>query len=414
MGPALLIGIPLGIWTGRNDRAEAFLRPLLDAMQTVPAFAYLLPLVLLFGIGAATAIISTLIFALPPAVRLTSLGIRGVPPTALEVAGSFGSTRRQTPAQGAAPDGEAVDHARRQPDHHDGDGHGRDRGDRGGPRSGARRARRTATLDVGEALNAGIAIVAMAIVLDRVSYAWSLRDRRLKPTIDLLGRSFTRRQAAIIGAVVTVAAVFIGREVLRQQVWPESLTVSVAAPANHALDWIQTTFSGVTNAMSDWLIKFALDPLRDPRERGLHPVERVVRRARPETVRLFPAAAPHSRGTPAATVTTAPEDRRLAPGERTAEQVDRRLEPAMSGGWLEQDAVAALLRCSAVAAVAPSRPRPGAITAIRPIMPIAIMMAAAAPSMMDSCAIGSCTFRGSVDGSTERARHLERHLPPGS
>ena len=65
-------------------------------MQTVPAFAYLLPLVLLFGIGAATAIIATLIFALPPAVRLTSLGIRGVPPTALEVAGSFGSTRRQT------------------------------------------------------------------------------------------------------------------------------------------------------------------------------------------------------------------------------------------------------------------------------------------------------------------------------
>ena len=83
-------------------------------------------------------------------------------------------------------------------------------------------------LDVGEALNAGIAIVAMAIVLDRVSYAWSLRDRRLKPTIDLLGRSFTRRQAAILAAVVTVAAVLIGREVLRQQVWPESLTVSVA------------------------------------------------------------------------------------------------------------------------------------------------------------------------------------------
>ena len=95
VGTALLIGIPLGIWTGRNDRAETIMRPVLDAMQTVPAFAYLLPLVLLFGIGAATAIISTLIFALPPAVRLTSLGIRGVPPTALEVSGSFGSTRRQ-------------------------------------------------------------------------------------------------------------------------------------------------------------------------------------------------------------------------------------------------------------------------------------------------------------------------------
>ena len=78
-------------------------------------------------------------------------------------------------------------------------------------------------------MNAGIAIVAMAIVLDRVSYAWSLRDRRLKPTIDLLGRSFTRRQAAILGArSPRSVAVLIGREVLRQQVWPEGLTVSVA------------------------------------------------------------------------------------------------------------------------------------------------------------------------------------------
>jgi glycine betaine/proline transport system permease protein len=263
VGPALLIGIPLGIWTGRNNRAEAFLRPLLDAMQTVPAFAYLLPLVLLFGIGAATAIIATLIFALPPAVRLTSLGIRGVPPTALEVAGSFGSTRRQTLRKVQLPMAKpsimlgvnqtimmamgmiviaAIVAA---------------------PGLGRDVLNALQQLNIGEALNAGIAIVALAIVLDRVSYAWSLRDRRLKPTIDLLGRSFTRRQAAILGAVVTVAAVFIGREVLRQQVWPESLTVSVAAPANHALDWMQTTFSGVTNAMSDWLIKFALDPLRD-------------------------------------------------------------------------------------------------------------------------------------------------------
>jgi glycine betaine/proline transport system permease protein len=263
VGTALLIGIPLGIWTGRNDRAETIMRPVLDAMQTVPAFAYLLPLVLLFGIGAATAIISTLIFALPPAVRLTSLGIRGVPPTALEVSGSFGSTRRQMLRKVQLPMAKpsimlgvnqtimmamgmvviaAIVAA---------PGLGRDVLD------GLR------LLDVGEALNAGIAIVAMAIVLDRVSYAWSLRDRRLKPTIDLLGRSFTRRQAAIIAAVVTGVAVLIGREVLRQQVWPESLTVSVATPANNALDWIQSTFSGVTNTISDWLIKFALDPLKN-------------------------------------------------------------------------------------------------------------------------------------------------------
>jgi glycine betaine/proline transport system permease protein len=260
---ALLIGIPLGIWAGRNDRAEKFLRPVLDAMQTVPAFAYLLPLVLLFGIGAATAIISTLIFALPPAVRLTSLGIRGVPSTALEVSGSFGSTRHQTLRKVQLPMAKpstmlgvnqtimmamgmvviaAIVAA---------PGLGRD------VLNGLR------LLDVGEALNAGIAIVAMAIVLDRVSYAWSIRDRRLKPTIELFGRSFTRRQGAISAVLVTLAAVVIGREVLRQQVWPENLTISVAEPANDALEWIQSTFSGVTNTISDWLIKYALDPLRD-------------------------------------------------------------------------------------------------------------------------------------------------------
>jgi len=263
VGTALLIGIPLGIWAGRNDRAEKVLRPILDAMQTVPAFAYLLPLVLLFGIGAATAIISTLIFALPPAVRLTSLGIRGVPPTALEVSGSFGSTRMQSLRKVQLPMAKpsimlgvnqtimmamgmvviaAIVAA---------PGLGRDVLD------GLK------LLDVGQALNGGIAIVAMAIVLDRVSYAWSLRDRRLTPTIDLFGRSFTRRQAAIAAVVVTIAAVLIGREVLRQQAWPESFTFSVTDPANNALDWIQSTFSGVTNAISDVVIKFGLDPLRN-------------------------------------------------------------------------------------------------------------------------------------------------------
>jgi glycine betaine/proline transport system permease protein len=263
VGVALLIGLPLGIWAGRNDRAEKLLRPILDAMQTVPAFAYLLPLVLLFGIGAATAIISTLIFALPPAVRLTSLGIRGVPPTAVEVSGSFGSTRRQTLRKVQLPMAKpsimlgvnqtimmamgmvVIASIVAAP------GLGRDVLD------GLK------LLDVGKALNGGIAIVAMAIVLDRVSYAWSLRDRRLKPTIELLGRSFTRRQGAIIAVVVTVAAIVIGRQVLRQQVWPENLTLSVADPANNALDWIQSTFSGITNTISDWLIRFGLDPLKN-------------------------------------------------------------------------------------------------------------------------------------------------------
>ena len=93
---ALLIGLPLGIWTARQDRAERLLRPILDTMQTMPAFVYLVPIVLLFGIARVPSIIATLIFAIPPAVRLTNLGLRQVSAEQLEAAAAFGSTPRQT------------------------------------------------------------------------------------------------------------------------------------------------------------------------------------------------------------------------------------------------------------------------------------------------------------------------------
>ena len=151
-----LIGIPLGHLGGPHDRGvERVLRPVLDAMQTIPAFSYLLPLVLLFGIGAATAIISTVIFALPPAIRLTSLGIRGVPPTAARGRGLVRLDRAADAAQGAAAAGEALDHARRQPDDHDGARHGRDRGDRRARPAWARACSTGCSASTsGEALNA--------------------------------------------------------------------------------------------------------------------------------------------------------------------------------------------------------------------------------------------------------------------
>ena len=96
VGVALLIGIPVGILSGLHPGLERVLRPILDAMQTVPAFAYLVPLVLLFSIGTTRALIATVIFALPPAIRLTSLGIRTVPATTVEVGSAFGATSRQT------------------------------------------------------------------------------------------------------------------------------------------------------------------------------------------------------------------------------------------------------------------------------------------------------------------------------
>lgn len=93
---ALAIGIPLGIFASRHDRFEAAIRPLLDGMQTMPAFVYLIPVLLFFGVARVPSVIATVIFALPPAIRLTNLGLREVDPETLEAARAFGSTSRQT------------------------------------------------------------------------------------------------------------------------------------------------------------------------------------------------------------------------------------------------------------------------------------------------------------------------------
>ena len=88
----LVVGIPLGIISAKNDRVEGFLRPLLDVMQTLPSFVYLVPVVMLFGIGEVPGVIATIIFAIPPLIRLTNLGIRQVSPEVMEAAIAFGST----------------------------------------------------------------------------------------------------------------------------------------------------------------------------------------------------------------------------------------------------------------------------------------------------------------------------------
>ena len=90
-----LLGVPLGIMAGRSDRFEMGLRPVLDAMQTTPAFVYLVPIVMLFSVGNVAGVLATIIFALPPIIRLTSLGIRGVHPELVEAALAFGATRKQ-------------------------------------------------------------------------------------------------------------------------------------------------------------------------------------------------------------------------------------------------------------------------------------------------------------------------------
>lgn len=89
---AVLIAVPLGILAARNDRASAVIKPILDFMQTMPAFVYLIPAVIFFTIGFAPGVFATIIFALPPGVRFTELGIRGVDSETVEAGYAFGAT----------------------------------------------------------------------------------------------------------------------------------------------------------------------------------------------------------------------------------------------------------------------------------------------------------------------------------
>ena len=92
---ALVMGIPIGIWTARSTWADAIIRPILDFMQTMPAFVYLIPAIFFFSVGNSPGVIATVIFSLPPAVRLTKLGIKSVPGDVIEAGYAFGATEKQ-------------------------------------------------------------------------------------------------------------------------------------------------------------------------------------------------------------------------------------------------------------------------------------------------------------------------------
>ncbi|ACZ40769.1 ABC transporter permease [Sphaerobacter thermophilus] len=92
---SVAIGLPLGILAARSDRAETIMRPLLDGAQTMPSFVYLVPALMFFGLGKVPAVMATVIYAMPPMIRLTSLGIRTVTEGAIEAAEAYGATPRQ-------------------------------------------------------------------------------------------------------------------------------------------------------------------------------------------------------------------------------------------------------------------------------------------------------------------------------
>jgi glycine betaine/proline transport system permease protein len=261
---ALLIGVPLGIWTARSDRAERLLRGVLDTAQVMPVFVYLIPVVVFFGIGYPPAVVATVIYAVPPAVRLTNLGLRNVPLVTNEVAESFGCTSWQQLVKVQLP-----------------------------------MARRTILLglnqvimmafgivviasllgsddlgnlvlkglqknDVGAAFVPGLAIVLLAVALDRVTTGERTAPRRRLRSSVL---AFNGRTASAVALGGVVVATFVAH-VAGAESFPTGLTLDISGAVNSAVDWVEqhlrrgVPIIGGTQAINDVLVADVLEPIR--------------------------------------------------------------------------------------------------------------------------------------------------------
>jgi len=242
---ALGIGLPLGIAAGRSERLASALSPVLDFMQIMPTLAYLTPITLLFLIGVAPSVIATLIFAVPAAIRITAWDPGG----AGDDRGSGSLARRDRDAgahEGAAP---AVAPARGPGDQPDAHARAVDGGDhlahrRTGPRRNLQNA--LSKVDVGASFDAGIAIVILAIILDRLTYAageWAdPRERAMRKG---------PRWVTIAAALALVGIGLALPLVLDATTFPDTFAASFREPVNAIVDWFTNTFHAVTIGIKD-------------------------------------------------------------------------------------------------------------------------------------------------------------------
>jgi glycine betaine/proline transport system permease protein len=259
---ALLFALPLGVWAGLSPRANRIVTPFLDFMQTMPTFVYLAPLTLFFLIGGASATIATVIYAAPPAIRITAHAIRSVPATTVEAAASMGATRRQSLLKVLLPMSKRtvvmginqtimaalamvtiaalID----------------------APGLGKTVVQALQSLDVGTAFNAGLAIVVMAIVLDRVTTAASGRAEAARRSGSALLR--WRRHLLAAGGVVAAVLVYLSHTYLWAAEFPGdgSTGSNIAKAADDVTTWAQDNLSGLTNGFRDAITNGLLNPFQ--------------------------------------------------------------------------------------------------------------------------------------------------------
>ncbi len=243
-----LVGLPLGIVAGRVRSVERLLRPVLDTLQIVPAYVYLLPAVLILGIGGPSAIVVTVAFALPPLVRLTALGVRSVPRGMIEVAVSSGATGLQILRTVQLPLARPWIRA------------GVNQTIMmalamvvvaslvGAGGLGREVFRGLQTLNVGRALDAGVGIVLLAIALDRATGGVRSGSR--------IGAAWRRRVA--VGTLVAAALTAI----LPSGQFPGEGVLSLADPTTAFVAWSSANLAGLTTTIADVLLLGVLDPIR--------------------------------------------------------------------------------------------------------------------------------------------------------
>jgi glycine betaine/proline transport system permease protein len=253
---AVLIGVPLGVLAARVPAVGAALRPVLDVMQIMPTFAYLAPMTLLFLIGSPAATIATLIYAIPPAIRITALGITEVPKSTVEAATALGSTRWQLLGKVRLPLARptivlAVNQAIMMAlsmvvitaliD---------------APGLGQTIVQALERVNVGAAFDAGLAIVVLAVVLDRIT---THAAQRAVPTNH---RSARLRAAGPLVAVVAVVAVTVlGRMSSWGAEFPAGWRASFAVPVNEATRWVEFHWYDATEALKNVVSAVLLDPI---------------------------------------------------------------------------------------------------------------------------------------------------------